>query len=284
MAVIYEMKEPEPIDDTQKVKLVKTGHFYEVIAYKGTSRPKVTRINKDEYVVKESGEVREYHHNANNILNEKAFRKRLKEAMYRINANCTTAKNCLFLTVTYRLGKDEDGNAIPMRDTKKLYSDLDKFIKKLKARLKEHRRIICCEPQSNGSWHAHIILIFNHRAPFIEHSELERLWGHGYVWIENLYHIDNFGAYFTSIMSDIVNDEDRSKRKAKGARLRFYPKNFKPIRFSRNCYQPVEMHVPYAKAKEIIGEANKTYSYAVEVKDGEYINTVTHETYKKKMI
>lgn len=278
MAVIYEMKEPEPIDDTQKVKLVKTGHFYEVIAYKGTSRPKVTRINKDEYVVRESGEVREYHHNANNILNEKAFRKRLKEAMYRINANCTTAKNCLFLTVTYRLGKDEDGNAIPMRDTKKLYSDLDKFIKKLKARLKEHRRIICCEPQSNGSWHAHIILVFNHRAPFIEHSVLESIWGHGFVWIEKFDNVDNIGAYFTSIMSDTIDDT----RKCKGGRLPLYPKNFKPIRFSRNCYQPVKRYVTYGEAKSIIGNADKTYSYAVEVKDGEYINTVTHETYKRK--
>lgn len=263
--------------------MLKTGNFFEVIVHKWSSKAHISRISKDEYIVKETGEVRQYKNNKSGATNEKSLRRRLKEAMYKINTNCTIPENCMFITVTYRLNKDESGIYVPMRDTKKLYSDLDKLNKKFKTRFNEFRRITCCEPQKNGSWHAHIILIFNHKAPFIEHKNLEKMWGHGFVWIEQLDNVDNFGAYFTSILSDTLsNDKDGDKPKAKGERLHFYPKNFKPIRFSRNCYEPIKRYVTYAEAKSIIGDAKLTNSYSLEIKDGDYHDIVTHETFRRK--
>lgn len=46
--------------------------------------------------------------------------------------------------------------------------------------------IVAMEPQNRGAWHAHLILIFNGKAPFIPNDEISALWGQGFVKTKGL--------------------------------------------------------------------------------------------------
>ena len=108
-----------------------------------------------------------------------------------------------------------------------------------------------CEPQGNRSWHAHIIVVFNQKAPYMPNEHIAKLWGQGFVRVERIKdEVDNIGAYLTAYLCDVDVDEFSKefpnvdinkfaeikevdietedgqkikKRYVKGARLHYYP-------------------------------------------------------------
>lgn len=42
--------------------------------------------------------------------------------------------------------------------------------------------------------------------PYIPHEELEKIWGHGFVGINKIDHVDNVGAYMTRYMAEDMTD------------------------------------------------------------------------------
>lgn len=265
--------------------LTLAGDIIEISSQSGNSACKIKKISANEYVDLSTGEVKEFQFNGNSGMNEKSLRRSFKYARYMITTNCDIPENCLFITLTYSLEKDEAGKIMPMTDTKKLYSDLDKFTKRLKTRYKQFRYIYCCEPQENRSWHIHAIFIFSSRAPFIRSTELESVWGHGLVNIRRVYDSVHLGAYLTSHMSNIESTEEKNekgKRAIKGGRLIFYPPRFRPFRFSRNCVKPEKIKLKYAESKKYLNDTENKYSYVTKITDNGFENEITHEIYLKK--
>lgn len=154
-----------------------------------------------------------------------------------INANVTDKRNCKLITITYR---QDNG---PMTDTKQLYDDVHVFMQKMKRHYGKFEYITAVEPQGSGAWHEHIIMIFDHPAPFIPNNEIEELWGHGFVKTTSLQDVDNVGAYLTAHltnhkMKNPVNAPE-THGVIKGARMILYPAGMRIFRNSRGVKQPV---------------------------------------------
>ena len=84
-----------------------------------------------------------------------------------LNTNITDVSKGRWVTLTY---------AENMTNTERLYTDFKKFKQKLKRYLKqEFEYIVAMEPQGRGAWHAHIVLIFENKAPYIPNDEMARI-------------------------------------------------------------------------------------------------------------
>lgn len=129
-----------------------------------------------------------------------------------------------FLTLTF---------AENVTDIKYCNREFYKFIKRLNRRIYKTDKmkvkyLAIWERQKRGAIHYHVVLF---SLPYIKHSELEKLWGHGYIKI-NRVDVDqrmNVGRYISKYFSKEV-DEDSYKKK----------KFFK----SQNLIQPIEERYP----------------------------------------
>lgn len=134
------------------------------------------------------------------------------------------------------------------------------------------------EPQGRGAWHAHLLYIWESKAPFIPNEKFRELWGHGFVKIKKLQDVDNVGAYLTAYLGDmeiteafqsdpyrfahsgklnlkeveVLNDDGSVVKKQiiKGARLDMYPAGFKMIRHSKGVKEPIEELVTQEMAQK----------------------------------
>ena len=258
----------------------------------------------EQYVICATGEVKDVEHHQTRANNKKGLYKTFANARAVINANVTDVSHVRWITLTY---------AENMTDPKRLYKDFEKFNKKFQyyCKKKEYGKaeyIVMMEPQERGAWHAHLLYIWDKKAPFIPNNELAEIWGHGFTKTKKLDNVDNVGAYLTAYLGDmaldecdakkyvgmdlkiaeIENDDGKKEKKffIKGARLRLYPANFNMLRCSRGIKRPtIEMMSQYEANKKVSG-ATKTFEKTVKLKDTEsdfetVINTVQYNRVRK---
>lgn len=279
------------------------------------------KIDKDNYVDLRTGEVKEYKHTSNRSELTSSIRKSMKSLRGYINTNVTIPSNCKWVTLTY---------AENMTDTKQLYTDFDKFWKRFKYQCQKRKieapeYISVIEPQGRGAWHIHAFFIYNTKAPFIPSSmnvvaskslndtfNLETIWGHGTVDIQNIKNIDNIGAYFTAYLTDIPLDEfekinsvnffntsfpveektfenakgeQATKKFVKGARLILYPSGTNLFRRSKGIKEPTSYTTTVDEAKKKVTALTETFSSNFEIMndDGKIINTISKKYYKRSI-
>lgn len=144
-----------------------------------------------------------------------------------IRTNCKYLWQCRWLTVTY-----EKPDGVPMTDTEKLLDDVESLIAKIRRQCKKFdygrpEYINVCEPQHDGSWHCHIILIFPNKAPLIPCTEdsfrvlgierkkgqrtLSEMWNNGFCSIKSMKaefgDVDDLGNYLTAYLTDMTVDD-----------------------------------------------------------------------------
>lgn len=312
----FERKEnPISIDDNSIVRLKEMGNVLEVMYSQHRNNTcYIQNIDIDHYVDLRTGELCEKKHTSSRADNMQSLKRSLNHGRDMINANCTEIQNCRFITVTYRQRDNYDVEPVPMTDTKRLYDDLRKFNQRLQREYgKDNIRILTFkEPQASRSWHAHIIVVFNHKAPFMPNEHIAQLWGQGFVRVERIKDdVDNVGAYLTAYLCDADIDEFKrefpnvdieriaeikevevetddgkkiTKRFVKGARLRYYPVGFNPFSCTRNCVQPTVSNCTYKTAKEKASAGTLTFTKTVVLKDTEkdFENTIQTEYYNTK--
>lgn len=265
---------------------------------KRNTQQTIQKINKDYYVVKKTGELREYQHNENRVSDYKSLKKSFEKIMELARNNFMGNKNELFLTFTY---------AENMTDPKRLYKDMDKFIKKLKYKFKDKTTIdylSVVEPQERGAWHVHMLIKFNElKTAFIPHGQLLKMWGHGLVWIERIHGVDDLGAYLVSYLTDVeLTDETylkgleenrelvekkkdgETKKIIKGGRLYMYPTGMNLYRKSRGIVFPKKITTTYKNIKKIVGSAKPHYSTKYEIQKDDFENTFQKEQYNLKRL
>lgn len=281
------------------VTVTKMNHVTEVQYMEKMNRTaSIRKLNKDEYVLLETGEIKEFEHFENRSDSYNSLRQTFKKIRYLINNNFLGGSNELFITLTY---------ADNMTDTKKLYTDLDKFNKKMKYRYKDVTSIDylhVVEPQKRGAWHIHSLIRFNDLEKiFIPNAELAEIWGHGFVRIESLKNVDNIGAYLSAYLADVelteetgivAMKEDRNvvekvvngekKRFVKGGRLHMYPTGMNLYRKSRGISLPERKTMSYKNAKKIVGSAQPHYTKSYEIETDDFTNTVAFEQYNSKRL
>ena len=253
------------LQDFQTVTLTTMNHVLEVQHMKKKNRKQtILKLDSDSYVDLSTGEIKDFNKTINRQQNYNSLRKTFKKLRYLINNNFVGSENELHITLTYKEN---------MTDTKRLYSDFEKFIKRLKYKFKSLSTldyISVVEPQGRGAWHCHCLIRFNELdKAYIKSSELQGIWGQGFVKIKSLKNIDNIGAYLSAYLTDIEYSEDKvmvavkeqldivekdvegqSKTIIKGGRLHMYPTGLNIFRKSKGIEYPVREEMLFSDVKK----------------------------------
>ena len=288
----------------ERVHVKKMGNIIEIIyntSRTGRKSIKVLDNDRKSYVVFSSGEVKKFkrtNNRAENMINVSQSLKRLREI---INTNIRDVKKCSWITLTYREN---------MKDSARLYDDFRKFKMRLDYYLEvnglpKYEYIVAMEPQARGAWHAHLILIFNEKAPYVANNVLAEIWKQGFVKIKAFKNTDNIGLYFGAYLGDIdlieeiqakgfpkkgvikeveYTDENGKKSKKhilKGARLKMYPVGFRLYRTSRGIKHPVIYKCTEKEAMKQVDGAPLKYEKTIQLKTegGKIINTINYRHY-----
>lgn len=271
--------------------------------------PQIVRLNKDEYAVISTAEVKQYRHAENRLGNIKSIRRSITSLRNLINTNVTNAANCKWITLTY---------AENMTDNHRLMSDFGSFWKRFcrystKNNIPIPEYISVVEPQGRGAWHIHLILIYEDVAPFLDNnSVIQRIWRNGFTKTKSMQGVDNIGAYFSAYLADIPLDEltddydadfiktvcpietksftdekgtIKEKKFIKGGRLFLYPNGMNLYRTSRNVRKPLEYPISKRQYYAIVGAYERdekkasfgklTFSSCSTVtENGQRINTI----------
>lgn len=259
----------------------------------------------EQYVICSTGEIKDIEHKLTRKDNKKGLYKTFAHARAVINTNVVNVENVRWCTLTY---------ADNMTDTKQLYTDFRDFNKRFQYYCKTHcygkpEYIVMMEPQGRGAWHAHLLYIWQNKAPFIPNKEFAEIWGHGFVKIKKLDNVDNVGAYLTAYLGDMeiqeasernpnaiqtgaeckiveaYDDEGKKVKKAilKGARLDLYPANFNMIRCSRGIKKPTILMISQDAAEKKVLGATRTFESAIKLTDAdnEFTSIIIKEQYNK---
>lgn len=284
------------------VTITSMNHMHEIQHMKKMNHAATIRkLNKYEYVVLETGEIKEYSlSNEDRSDNINSLRKTFKKLRYLINNNFSGSPNELFITLTYR-GEEQTKN------TKKVYKDFDNFKGRIQYKFKDISTIDMIrvlEPHASGNWHMHVLMRFNDISSiYILKDDLAALWGHGFVSIRRLDKVDNIGAYVSAYLTDIeLTDEtelvayeddtdvvektvDGEKKKfIKGGRLHYYPLYTKIYTTTRGIKPPKREKMTYSEAKKIVGPAQPHYSKTIDIQSDGFENTITYEQYNSKRV
>ena len=295
------------INEKKLVKLTDMGNVKEIMyLQKKCNQPfGIKKISKDEYMVIATGEIKEYSNRSENRSEDKeSLRKTFKHIRELINTNFTGEPNELIFTITYKEN---------VRDTKRLYDDFRKFMKKLKYRYNQVEYINVVEPQGRGAWHCHILLKFpDVRKIYIPNKEIAEMWGQGFVKVKALKKgIDNIGAYLSAYLGDVEVNNDNitelvndgvlepgqafetktaeingvKKTFIKGGRLHYYPSGMNIYRTSRGIKKPQVTYMMYENARKKVGSnLEPTYTSHTFIQDdtGTIVNEIAYEQYNIK--
>ena len=291
----------EPAENCE-VRVKRMGNVTEVRYMKRTSECSIQKLNKDSYVILSTGELKEFEHTETRAENLTSVSQSLANLRDLLNTNITDTSRCLWVTLTYKEN---------MCDHKRLYQDFRKFHMRMLHYLKKHSLptydyIVAMEPQGRGAWHAHLVMIFHDKAPFIPNDTLASIWGHGFTKTKPLKDVDNVGLYLTAYLTDMelpdvisshgkikgnlkavsaVDEQGNKQTKAivKGARLKLYPPGFRIYRTSRGIKKPEVINCTEAEAMEEVGDAPLTFERTIKVTDdnGKGFNIINYRQFNK---
>lgn len=245
----------------------------------------IQKLDKEQYVVKKTGEVKEIVHHTKRIDDTISLYRTIALGRDVIRCNTPFSSNVLFLTLTYKEN---------MTDTNKLRYDFGNFIKRIPTEFKPYKWICAVEPQQRGAWHCHVLFIYEHTAPFLPNEVVSSAWKQGFTTTKKIDNVDDVGAYLCAYLTDIEvedtlgyhtsemvekNVNGFSKRFIKGGRLSFYPAGMRIFRYSTNCTKPVKTQLLPKTYDEWKLYHTPYYTHTKELKIGDYENTIVTECY-----
>ncbi len=274
-------KDPSP---TAYTKVTTTGDMVEVKSCQVDPHDMpFIKISKDEYVLKDTGEVLQFNHSSDRSGCSKSIARSFRELRYIINANVTeesiSADLIRWCTLTFNR---------PVTDPMVLYEEVRRFIQRLRYYCNKHYGMDCkfeyiavAEPQGERAsyrWHIHLILIYCDKAPFIKNDDFGKIWGNGFTKIESLKgtRIRNLASYLTAYLSDVpitVDDDilsergNGSKSVIKGARLLLYPPGMNLYRTSRGIKRPTVETMKRYEAEERVEGAKLLARKAIAIEE-----------------
>lgn len=246
------MKEQKvKINLQEKVVAFRSGNFLELTTA-GNNVNVVKRIDKDHYINLATNEVKEYIHNNERAGDLKSLQRTFTKIRRIVLSNFSAGD--MWLTLTYA----QDDHK-PVRDTKKVYRDFQKFWRKFKTKYgPDVEYFVVLEPQASGSWHLHcLIKSLSSRLPFIDNNGIiAPMWGQGFTKMKRLKSSDNVAAYLTAYLSNVAVDVEETdgkteKRIVKGARLHYYPSGTNIYRRSRGIKNPIRLQGSKAEILQI---------------------------------
>ena len=266
-----------PISGQTLTRVYKSNHIVEAVTVAKTNSGihNYKKVGKNCCLNLVTNELIMYSKEKSKVKTQNHFKKSANILRRIINLNFTGEKSEKFLTLTY---------GYPMTDYKTALGDFKKFWSLFKYRFPDCEYIRVAEPQENGTWHLHI-LIKDMKANnlFVGIDMLRKIWGKGWVWIEDLPFADNFGAYFSVRFSTIENSE-KTEIIQKGSRIKFYPPDFKFYTCSKGIKKPKAIQMSHDELMEMVDNAPPCYGYTNVISDseGRPLNNITYEQFNLK--
>lgn len=266
----------------------------------------IKRLPGDEYVDMNTGEVKKMQKSENRAENMASMLSSFRRLWALICCN-VTYENSLLVTLTY---------AENMQDPKKLGEDFERFERRLKRKLGQHKYIAVPEPQGRGAWHFHVFLIFDGQAPEVSEEEIKRAWGMGNICLQEIPDVLGAAMHYTMHARDIsieglpaagvvdsleelleAEADEKSIREEyiypedgpsialqykKYARLPLYPPGFHIIRASRGLKQPLVGCMTVKGLKESAQNLDMTLEHAstTYIENGKFKRSYGHWTYQ----
>ena len=200
---------------------------------------KFRRLNKDEFINLETGEVRKF--NIGKFKSEKSIRRSMNKLRELIELNFTDT-NFLFITLTTANLKDFDNVKI----AKKHFA---RFIRKLTTKYKDIAYVAKFEQHKNGNWHIHLLVKkINNKPIFIHNSVISKMWNNENTKTKsvNKKDIEKVIAYMTKTtqLNNVPKDFELFT-KSKNLSLKTIKTTFKEFKESikNNCYKVSEKAV-----------------------------------------
>lgn len=247
-------------------KMLFYGHILEVYEMQGT--PIIHKGHRGRTKEK-SVEIEE---------NWKKTRRRARwKVMRLINANFYEGSTFVTLTfsdapeITTKEGKVYEfkhWKNVDFRNVAETNKCFDRFIKRLKKKVGDLKYLAVIEFQdANGRGAVHYHMICN--LPYVNQKEfMEKVWGHGWVGLNKIKHVDNVGVYVSAYMTADVSD------------LRLQGK--KAYLSSHNLSQPEVITAEEAdELYEVYGLGAKK-EVLTNVYDSEYLGQITYKQYNLK--
>ena len=262
-----------------RVSVSVQGETYAETLYmqKKTKSP-IRKISKTEYKNIITGQIGQYKER------DGKYDESLKQTFARlrglIRTNFTSGrKDQIFITLTY---KDR------RISTERLGIDFKNFTTRLRRHYpqKQFEYIAVIEPQADGTWHVHLLLkVTNEDSLYIKQDVLQKLWGQGIVFVEELKSVDDTGAYYVAYFTDVLDEsKEGTKQKQKAERLKYYPKNFKFYRCSRGIKEPEKIESFGSVVDDLYGRPKFEQTFAAVDQDGgDAVNIINKRVYKRKM-
>lgn len=290
---------PENLD---LVKVKEMGNIIEIMhSKKRNNKLPFQRLDDNTYMNIYTGEIKEFKRIENRACDLNGVRISLGKLRDLLNTNITDVKKCKWVTLTY---------AENMTDPSKLKKDFEKFNKRMQYYLKDnpYEYIVAMEPQGRGAWHAHLVMIFQNNAPYIDNKIMSEKWGHGYTTTKKLDDVDNVGAYLTAYLGDMdindlkdMDDEELiglngfgikdieteidgkkvSKKIIKGGRLHMYPPKFNIYRCSKGIKKPIVSYELEINAQKKASAGTLTFEKTIKLADSDsnFENIINYRHY-----
>lgn len=177
--------------DPTYLKLIVTGGIVEV--YEHENLPKLPGEKREERNEKEFLEKYGDYEFDNTLTDRKNNMHKGRNNFRRlITANFNS--NSKFITLTFKEN---------LKDVKQANYEYMKFIQRLRYKYgKDFKYANVIQFQKRGAVHYHMMSDL----PYISQKELEKIWGHGFVGINKITHVDNVGAYMIRYMAEDMAD------------------------------------------------------------------------------
>lgn len=287
------------ISPNSLVTVTQMNHITEIqYMKKMNTKQNIKKISKTEYVLLDTGEIKQFEITDKRIDNIKSLQKTFKKLRYLINNNFLAKKNELFITLTF--APDSSGWRPSVSDTDYLAKCFKRFLRLVKRKygLVDFVRVL--EPHEDGKAHYHVLLRFNDfDSIYISNSDFRELWTNGFVTIHSLKNVDNVGAYVSSYFTDVelngqtavdecVSDskteilEKDGKKFIKGGRLKYYPTGVQIYNKSKGIVEPERKTMSYKNAKKIAGSDQPTFEKNIFIDKNGFSNEIRFESYNSK--
>lgn len=280
----------------EEVKVKNMGNIIELVhRERVNSQIFIKKISDEKYIDLRTGEVKDCKKIDNRAGNLNSVRQSLSRLRDLLNTNITDVTKCRWVTLTY---------AENMTDPKRLYEDFKKFNMRMRYKGYKYEYIVCMEPQGRGAWHAHLVMIFDDKAPYIDNKDMADTWGHGFTTTKKLEDVDNVGAYLTAYLGDMdmsdyqnLSEEEKNSMRIfgikeievegvpksilKGARLHMYPPKFNLYRCSRGIKKPIVTYESEEEAQKKVSAATLTFEKTIEISDtdSQFSNKINYRHY-----
>lgn len=188
--------------DLYRTKIIRSGRNVEIYSYE--TYVKVNYKRKKRIAIKRN--KCDFNENTKIYIRDSSLR-RTRSRIKRIIQSNDDFKT--FLTLTFK------ENITELEIANKCFHN---FIKRLKRIYQDLKYLAVPEFQKRGAVHYHILL----NIAFISNEKLAKIWGHGFVMINEIKLIDNIGAYVAKYLQKSLFD-----KRYFGMRKFFYSRNLK---------------------------------------------------------